>query len=290
MRRFWSGCLGFGIAWIAAASASACPVANPENRDRVELHTVLGDICLEMLDGPGEAPDTVANFLRYVARGDYDQSFIHRSVPGFVIQGGGYTWTELDGYDTVPMDPPILNEPGISNLRGTVAMAKLGGDPDSATSQWFINLADNVGLDLPANGAFTVFARVVDEDMPVVDAIEALHIESGQYAVDYELAANFNHIPVLEVLERDPDGYGCLIIFPDPLPGGTPPDYGARFESTCPTTEELQAAVDETIAAMDPQMPERLVLIEQAVPEPGALLQFALGFLVLSAAARARSR
>ena len=289
MRRFWSGWLGFGIAWIAAASASACPVANPENRDRVELHTVLGDICLEMLDGPGEAPDTVANFLRYVARGDYDQSFFHRSIPGFIIQGGGFTWTPEDGYQAVATDPPILNEPGLSNLRGTAAMAKLPGDPDSATSQWFINLADNSAILDDQNGGFTVFARVVDEDMPVVDAIEDLHTESGQLAVDDPLRTQFTHLPVLEVLDRDPDGYGCLIVFPDPEPTGM--NFGAQFDiSACMTQSEIDESLLLTIAAMDPQVPERLVMIEQAVPEPGMWLQLLVGGLVLAGSTRGRRR
>jgi cyclophilin family peptidyl-prolyl cis-trans isomerase len=287
----WLG-LGIGIALLAAGPGSACPIDNPEGRDRVDIQTVVGDICIDLLDGPGEAPNTVANFLNYVYRGDYDQTFFHRSLSGFVIQGGGYRWTSEEGYVAVPKDPPILNEPGISNLRGTVAMAKIAGQPDSATSQWFINLADNVTLDLPGNGAFTVFGRVVDEDLPVVDAIEALHTESGQLAVDSPLNSLFTHLPVLEVLERDPAGYGCLIVYPDPLPSNTSADnFGAQYDlSACATQAELEVAVMLTIAAMDPQVPERLVTIEQAVPEPGAWLQLLLGALLLTGTGTARAR
>jgi cyclophilin family peptidyl-prolyl cis-trans isomerase len=274
------------------SARAACPVANPEGRDRVELDTVLGDLCLEMLGGPGEAPETVANFLRYVARGDYDQSFIHRSIPGFVIQGGGYTWTPQEGYLEIEEDPPVPNEPGISNLRGTVAMAKLGNDPNSATSQWFINLVNNQALD-GSNGGFTVFARVVDEDLPVVDAIADLHTESGQLAVASPLAfPAFSNLPVLELLERDPAGYGCLIVFPDPLSDPGLPNFGAQTDtSACMGSQAaLDEAVQLTIAVMDPQVPERLVMIERAVPEPGAPLQLALGALLLAAAASARGR
>lgn len=107
-------------------------------------------------------PITRDNFLNYVNDGDYDGSIIHRSVPGFVIQGGGFTLSEnANGLasSSVPTDPPILNEPGVSNTFGTVSMAKLGGDPDSATSQWFVSTGDNSdNLDVQ-NGGFTVFGR-----------------------------------------------------------------------------------------------------------------------------------
>ncbi len=97
----------------------------------VIIQTSLGAIEVELFDAT--QPQTVANFLNYVNDGDYDNSFIHRSVPGFVIQGGGFTF--IDGsIASVQADPPVVNEPGISNLRGTIAMAKLGGDPDSATN------------------------------------------------------------------------------------------------------------------------------------------------------------
>jgi len=91
----------------------------------------------ELFDADGESrirttPATATNFLGYVDRGDYDGSFIHRSIPSFVIQGGGFN--ESGGLvDVVPAGLPVENEPGNSNVRGTLAMAKLEGDPDSAT-------------------------------------------------------------------------------------------------------------------------------------------------------------
>jgi peptidyl-prolyl cis-trans isomerase A (cyclophilin A) len=128
-----------------------------------------GDICMELF--PEAAPATVANFLRYVEGGDFTNSMIHRSVPGFVIQGGGYT-VFSDGINASPTHPAVVNEYNQSNLRGTVAMARVGGQVNSATSQWFVNLADNTNLD-SVDGGFTVFARVV-KGMDVVDTIAAL--------------------------------------------------------------------------------------------------------------------
>ena len=108
-------------------------------------------------------PITVANFLGYVNRGDYTDMIVHRLVPGFVIQGGGFTITNDNGQpasDTVPTQPTIQNEFGVSNTLGTISMAKLGGDPDSATSQWFISTgANSDNLDFQ-NGGFTVFGKV----------------------------------------------------------------------------------------------------------------------------------
>lgn len=116
----------------------------------------------------------------YVA-GDYDRSFFHRSVTDFVIQAGGYT-TYYDyfygtwQFEEISTDSTIENEPGISNTRGTVAMAKLGGDPDSATSQFFVNLGDNSFLDSDAYDAFTVFGRVLN--MTPVETIADLEIDT----------------------------------------------------------------------------------------------------------------
>jgi|GEM_PF-2354009 len=141
-------------------------------RISVRIGTVTKAIDLALFDQ--EKPITVSNFLAYVNAGRTAANFIHRSVPGFVIQGGGFAWNASGGVDAVPTFPKILNEPGISNLRGTVAMAKLGDDPDSATSQWFINLADNsANLDFQ-NGGFTVFARVLGNGMTVADEVAAL--------------------------------------------------------------------------------------------------------------------
>jgi len=144
----------------------------------VRIQTTLGVVDIELYDSA--APLTVANFLKYVASGAYNNSLIHRSMPEFVIQGGGFTWnTATNGVASVPTSSPVANEYSASrtNLRGTIAMAKLGGDPNSATSQWFFNLADNSTiLGSQNNGGFTVFGRVLGNGMSVVDGIAALQI------------------------------------------------------------------------------------------------------------------
>ncbi|MEM9657745.1 MAG: ELWxxDGT repeat protein, partial [Planctomycetota bacterium] len=154
----------------------------------VSINTNFGSVVMELFEE--ETPGTVANFLNYVNDGDYANSFFHRSDPGFVIQGGGFTtpsptFTGTNQFSNVPTDGPIANEPGISNLRGTVAMAKIGLDPDSATSQFFVNLGDNSALDEEANNAFTVFGQVLG--MTTVDRIASLPIDDSSPAPYGEL-------------------------------------------------------------------------------------------------------
>ena len=170
--------------------------SDPDVSNAVRLTTVLGNVDIALFGQ--QKPITVANFLKYVDQGRYflfdstaNQTaslFVHRSVPGFVIQAGGYIGTVNPSptpgsanNNVLPTQvlafAPIQNEPGISNKRGTIAMAKVAGDPNSATSEWFINLADNGGapnnLDTQ-NGGFTVFGKVVNNGMTTVDAIAAL--------------------------------------------------------------------------------------------------------------------
>ena len=131
--------------------------------------TSLGDFDIELLDE--DAPVTVDNFLGYL--GDFENSIIHRAPgTGFVIQGGGFT-VENGVVASVPTDPPIDSEfiPENSNLRGTLSTALLSGDPDSATSGFFINTSDNAFLDAAGH---TVFGRVIGEGLDVVDAIDQL--------------------------------------------------------------------------------------------------------------------
>ncbi|TAN67041.1 MAG: peptidylprolyl isomerase [Methylobacter sp.] len=139
------------------------------------MQTSLGIIDVQLYDT--KAPLTVANFLSYAKSGAYANSIIHRSVPGFIIQGGGFAWNDTTNQlSYVATNPPVMNEYSAdrSNLRGTIAMAKQGSDPNSATNQWFFNLADNsANLDLQ-NGGFTVFGQVLNAGMGVVDAIAAL--------------------------------------------------------------------------------------------------------------------
>jgi len=139
----------------------------------VRFNSVLGNIDVRLYNTA--TPLTTANFLNYANSGDWVDTFIHRSVPGFVVQGGGFKFpSDAIGLQNVAQDPAVLNEPGISNLRGTIAMAKLGGDPNSATNQWFFSLANNAANLDTQNGGFTVFGRVVGNGMTVADAIAAL--------------------------------------------------------------------------------------------------------------------
>lgn len=122
-------------------------------------------------------PATVANFLAYVngsGQGAYDGAIIHRSIPGFVLQGGGYRPIGGSAFESVTDLAPVVNEPGLENVRGTLSMAKVGGDPNSATNEWFVSLADNRENLNFQNGGFSVFGRVAGDGMTVVDRIAAL--------------------------------------------------------------------------------------------------------------------
>lgn len=146
---------------LACLHASGALAQNADNEltEVVCLDTSMGEICIRLF--PEDAPQTVANFLNYVNGGDYNGTIIHRSVSGFVIQGGGYTFDNFQGPVEIPKDPNVVNEFKRSNTRGTVAMAKLGTDPNSANSEWFINLGDNSANLDSQNGGFTVFGEVV---------------------------------------------------------------------------------------------------------------------------------
>ncbi len=135
----------------------------------VQFQTSLGDIEVNLYDQ--STPLTVANFLQYVNEAIYTDSVIHRIVPGFVVQGGGFT---LVNNTLSPLTNlgTVLNEPVFSSVRGTIAMAKIGGDPNSASNQWFFNLADNSNNLDAQNGGFTVFGEVTGDGLAIVSAIE----------------------------------------------------------------------------------------------------------------------
>jgi cyclophilin family peptidyl-prolyl cis-trans isomerase len=136
----------------------------------VIMKTSMGDIALEL--NREKAPISVDNFLSYAEKKHYDGTIFHRVIPTFMIQGGGFT-PDMSQKKT---GPGIRNEwkNGLSNTRGSIAMARLGGQADSATAQFFINTADNKFLDEPRDGAgYAVFGKVVD-GMDVVDKIKAV--------------------------------------------------------------------------------------------------------------------
>ena len=169
----------FILAAAALFAVGAAPVqaANPQ----VELDTTAGKIKIELY--PDAAPKTVENFLAYVKAKTYDGTQFHRVIPNFMIQGGGY---DAD-FKQKPTKPPVENEAGQSskagllNVPGTVAMARTG-DPHSATSQFFINVADNKSLNFreaTVQGyGYTVFGKVVD-GMDVVKKIAAAPTGAG---------------------------------------------------------------------------------------------------------------
>lgn len=170
--RFFSG-----LKTLSQASLLVCTLGSLQaSATVVQFQTVMGNIEVNLFDKT--TPKTVANFLTYVKAGSYSNSIIHRSVPGFIIQGGGYSYSGSMPLSTVAQNAAVVNEPTISNKRGTISMAKLSGNVNSATNQWFINLADNSSnLDLQ-NGGFTAFGQVTAEGMIVADAIAKLYIAS----------------------------------------------------------------------------------------------------------------
>jgi peptidyl-prolyl cis-trans isomerase A (cyclophilin A) len=135
----------------------------------VEVDTNFGTFQVNLFDQ--ETPETVENFLGYVNRGDYANNVVHRSIAGFVMQAGGFTYNNSLPLDNVPTNGTIQNEPVLSNVRGTLAMAKSAGNPNSASSQWFVNLGNNASNLDDTNGGFTVFGQVIGDGMQVVDEI-----------------------------------------------------------------------------------------------------------------------
>jgi peptidyl-prolyl cis-trans isomerase A (cyclophilin A)/peptidyl-prolyl cis-trans isomerase B (cyclophilin B) len=150
-------------------AANAAFAANPQ----VELDTTAGKIRIELY--PDAAPKTVQNFLDYVKAGHYDGTQFHRVIAGFMVQGGGYTedFQQKPTRAPIPIESQQSVKAGLSNVPGTVAMARTG-DPNSATSQFFINVANNQRLNFRSADAagygYTVFGKVV-EGMDVVNKI-----------------------------------------------------------------------------------------------------------------------
>lgn len=160
-----------------AAKSAGAPL------EYVQMSTTMGTVILEL--NRDKAPLSVENFLKYVDKGFYDGTIFHRIIKTFVIQGGGFT-ADMTQKDT---DPPIKNEctNGLKNVRGSLSMARTQ-DPDSATSQFFINVVDNIdgqpqNLDNPINGGpgYAVFGRIY-AGMAVVDTIKDVPV--GTVRVD----------------------------------------------------------------------------------------------------------
>jgi|GEM_PF-495681 len=149
--------------------------SDPDSESAVQIITNLGTMNFILYNA--ETPATVTNFLSYVnsPSSNYNGAVFHRSVPGFVVQGGAFkVQSAPNNFTQITTAASPNNEPGISNLTGTVAMAKIGSNPNSATDQFFVNLADNSSNLDNQNGGFTVFARVAGSGMSVANAMSLL--------------------------------------------------------------------------------------------------------------------
>lgn len=163
----------------------------------VQMQTNYGEIEVNLFDET--TPITVANFLAYLEDGAYEDAMVHRLVKNFIMQSGGYQFNEQQLIVTVPERASIQNEPVYSNVRGTIAMAKLGGNPNSATSEWFINLVDNsANLDVQ-NGGFTVFGQVTESSFTALNAIAQLQLfdfRQNQYDPDFRISIPLDNYSV----------------------------------------------------------------------------------------------
>lgn len=179
-----------------------------------------------------EAPATVANFLNYIQDGRYDDSIFHRSAETlqgaeFVLQGGGYTFDTTPQFLNIPEDPNVPNEFSAtrSNLRGTVAMAKQGNDPNSASSEFFVNLGNNSANLDNQNGGFTVFGKVF-AGQDVIDQIAAQPTQDREPLPDPPADQSpFGELPVFGNL-----GAGDIVDLP-PTDGQFPLPAGAQEEN-----------------------------------------------------------
>ncbi|PJI98361.1 peptidyl-prolyl cis-trans isomerase A (cyclophilin A) [Acidovorax sp. 69] len=158
------------LASIALAAIFSVAPAQAQDAPKVKLATSMGDIVVQL--DPAKAPKTVENFLAYVKTKHYDGTVFHRVMDGFMIQGGGFTADMVQK----PTQPPIALEAnnGLKNDTYTIAMARTG-NPNSATSQFFINVKDNAMLNAPSpdGHGYAVFGKVV-EGTAVVDKIKAV--------------------------------------------------------------------------------------------------------------------
>jgi cyclophilin family peptidyl-prolyl cis-trans isomerase len=197
------------LAMAPAIQAQTGPENTPTGPVRIKFATTLGSFSLE-LDGT-RAPLSTANFVQYVRDGHYAGTIFHRVIGNFVVQAGGYT---ADGAEK-PTRTPVPNESGngLSNRRGTVAMARTG-DPHSATAQFYVNLVDNLALDpSPSRWGYAVIGRVVD-GMETIDRISGVATGSrGPFPED---------VPLQPVVIETAEVVGAASASPAPAPAPTP--------------------------------------------------------------------
>ena len=230
--------LAFGCGLLAAPPARAqAAQPNPE----VRVITNMGSFVIELR--PNRAPLTVANFLRYVRTGFYTDTLIHRVVANFVIQGGGHEATAP--YALKPTGPPVDNESGngLVNKRGTVGLAR-GPDPDSGTSQFYINLVDNPELDpLPTRWGYAVFGKVI-QGMNVVEQIGL--VPTGAFG-PFKSEAPLTPVVIKSITVITPDASGTTPAASAPAPAASGTAAPATNGSTAPGASSTPpAAAPET--------------------------------------------
>ena len=175
----------------AVLTAAFAPVALAQSLPLVKVQTNMGDFVLEL--NPKAAPKTVENFLTYAKSGFYKNTLFHRVIPNFMIQGGGFVsgMEEKDTRKAIALE----SRNGLSNLRGTIAMARTS-DPNSATSQFFINVRDNHFLDASQaqdGYGYAVFGRVIS-GMQTVDAIARVKTHTVGY---------YDDVPIRDVIIKN---------------------------------------------------------------------------------------
>jgi cyclophilin family peptidyl-prolyl cis-trans isomerase len=287
-----TACVVLAAVFISPQLASATVV-----RMEISYGTNQGIIDIELYDD--EAPKTVANFLLYAGLGMYSSNgvipthgFIHRSIPDFIVQGGGYTYDFVFGqyvYNHITENLPIPNEFSLSrsNVRGTIAMAKIDGYPDSATSEWFFNLSDDNALNLDyENGGFTVFGHVLDKGpgtgMDVVDAIA--NIEVCQGCTFYNPA--FTDLPVINFdysVGLRPGNLAHVTRIPNVTAMRVPSDSRwAVFTADADMTFNFFGTVDSFFGSADSSI--AVSLLEKFTVPPNASVHFNNGMFMVSVA------
>lgn len=187
---------------VAAAATQVVSVtgkfADPDTQNAARFETSKGTF--DVILYSTATPLTVANFIKYIDASRYDDTFFHRSIDKpqlnlSILQGGGYKYTSATGFAAVTKYAAVNNEPGASNLKGSVAMAKLPSDQNSATSEFFVNMKDVNAENLDnSNGGFTVFGRVPDDGMDVIESIHELPVKG--YAVPGLGSSAFTDMPM----------------------------------------------------------------------------------------------
>jgi peptidyl-prolyl cis-trans isomerase A (cyclophilin A) len=205
-----------------ALALCACLAARPAFADTIVTFTTnLGTFDVQLYDT--QVPTTVANFLSYVNAGSYTNSIFHRSTtynPADIqiVQGGGFelvTTATTASLDPIATAAPIPLQAGLSNLKGTIAMARTAA-PNSATSQWFFNVTDNPALDpSPGNDGYAVFGAVIGGGISVLEAIGAVPV----YDLTVQLGATFSELPLLNPTLEPQNLVMVNSIVPVPEPG-----------------------------------------------------------------------